>query len=985
MARPQLPDDGETPYGEELRTAIYGIADALDQLFTTVADLKRRVDTLSPSVIVAVPVPSFSVTPTSGTFPLTVRFSDSSSNNPTGWLWSFGDGTTSADPNPTHTYVSAGTYRPTLVVSNSAGASPPGQTPTGGAITINVTAPAAAVVPAASFSVSATSGSSPFSVFFNDTSTNNPTSWLWTFDDGTTSTEQNPVKTFTTVKSYNVTLVSKNSAGTSNTATATITATTAAAPTTGLRAAISTAAPSYANAVSAFGPDSTKHSLSGALPTNAWFENFMVGSGHEAINIFPYEVKSTVQGLDMCVPPLNTTFPNSVLATMLQTFSFQSIGTNGQPQPTTTQKLTSFSDLGCKMTWTASGGSMNADIVRGMGMVSMNYTNLRPYVYTQNAILSVNGTAVGDAGTFTGTKFKFALNNGQTWIMYTTSSVTFTMSLSSKLVFAANFSGTIRLAILPTGATESSLDSSVGAVPTGGSVTLSMANNTATQTFSFTKTGTGNLLMYALPHHQRILSGATYLSTYKLRTLRGEMIAVSGDTWTLQVPMPSVGWNPKNPIQSGKLAAVQSALTADASFVPHMNDPYFGGKQGAKAAHLALIADQVGNTGVRDTLVGRLRTWLNTYLGGTAATKLFYDTAWGGVVSEKGLTDQGADFGNGMYNDHHFHYGYVIYAAAVMAKFDPSWATTANKAKINDLIRDIANPSNTDTYFTQMRHWDWYEGHSWAAGHFEFGDNRNSESTSEGVNAYYGIHLWGVATANTQLTNLGRFLMASEILTAQVYWQVKQSDTIYPEPFKKFGVVGIVWSNKVDHATWFGAQQEYINGIQMIPTNPTTEALVDKTWMAEQWPNQLLPLWSRTSVWRADVVSQGSGYVPSQNSGAPAFQGFSNGLVATGGSGSGLQFNVNITPGGQLDSVYIVFDKRGTGYQNGEVVQLNGSGGSGGTVRVWTQPEDGWKALLLGGYAPNNSADAWTRANALTGWDDGSSKTQVLHYIASQV
>ena len=53
--------------------------------------------------------------------------------------------------------------------------------------------------------------------------------------------------------------------------------------------------------------------------------------------------------------------------------------------------------------------------------------------------------------------------------------------------------------------------------------------------------------------------------------------------------------------------------------------------------------------------------------------ELLYEDVWGGVVSTCGLHDEQCDFGNGMYNDHHFHYGYHIYTAAVLARADPSW------------------------------------------------------------------------------------------------------------------------------------------------------------------------------------------------------------------------------------------------------------------------------------------------------------------------
>jgi endo-1,3(4)-beta-glucanase len=52
---------------------------------------------------------------------------------------------------------------------------------------------------------------------------------------------------------------------------------------------------------------------------------------------------------------------------------------------------------------------------------------------------------------------------------------------------------------------------------------------------------------------------------------------------------------------------------------------------------------------------------------------LLYDTTHGGIITKDGLEDFGADFGNGIYNDHHFHYGYHIYAAATIGKTRPQF------------------------------------------------------------------------------------------------------------------------------------------------------------------------------------------------------------------------------------------------------------------------------------------------------------------------
>ena len=70
------------------------------------------------------------------------------------------------------------------------------------------------------------------------------------------------------------------------------------------------------------------------------------------------------------------------------------------------------------------------------------------------------------------------------------------------------------------------------------------------------------------------------------------------------------------------------------------------------------------------------------------------------------------NFGFGFYNDHHFHLGYHIYAAAVVAKYDPDWGRRFYE-QVMFLIRDIANPSPNDPFFFSFRHVDWYLGFSW--------------------------------------------------------------------------------------------------------------------------------------------------------------------------------------------------------------------------------------------------------------------------------
>ena len=65
-----------------------------------------------------------------------------------------------------------------------------------------------------------------------------------------------------------------------------------------------------------------------------------------------------------------------------------------------------------------------------------------------------------------------------------------------------------------------------------------------------------------------------------------------------------------------------------------------------------------------------MRSILELWLEARNGDPLVYDATYGGLVTEKGLYDHDADFGNGYYNDHHFHYGYLLHAAAVAVKTD---------------------------------------------------------------------------------------------------------------------------------------------------------------------------------------------------------------------------------------------------------------------------------------------------------------------------
>lgn len=171
----------------------------------------------------------FTASPLMGYEPLTVRFTDRSSGTPSSWYWDFGDGNSSSDRNPVHTYATAGRYIPTLTVSNSGGSDshssfvwvraqfvlhPYNPSPT---ITVKPTIPS---IPGSSpisfFAVDKNFGSAPMTILFTDRSINSPTSWSWEFGDGEISSVRNPTHTYTIPGTYTVKLTVENAKGSSS-------------------------------------------------------------------------------------------------------------------------------------------------------------------------------------------------------------------------------------------------------------------------------------------------------------------------------------------------------------------------------------------------------------------------------------------------------------------------------------------------------------------------------------------------------------------------------------------------------------------------------------------------------------------------------------------------------------------------------------------------------------------------------------------------
>ncbi len=193
-------------------------------------DTETKTGYIQVSPVGAPPRALFTVSPFFGYGPLTVGFRDRSTGAPTAWKWDFGDGNTSSEQTPTHTYMTVGRYSPTLTVSNSGGSSSysfsvwvrerpviPTYTPVPTFTTKPTIPPLPGRSPIAFFAINTTFGYAPMSVQFTDMSFHAPASWQWNFGDGHASTLQNPVNTYTESGTYSVSLTVTNAYGESTT------------------------------------------------------------------------------------------------------------------------------------------------------------------------------------------------------------------------------------------------------------------------------------------------------------------------------------------------------------------------------------------------------------------------------------------------------------------------------------------------------------------------------------------------------------------------------------------------------------------------------------------------------------------------------------------------------------------------------------------------------------------------------------------------
>lgn len=254
-------------------------------------------------------------------------------------------------------------------------------------------------------------------------------------------------------------------------------------------------------------------------------------------------------------------------------------------------------------------------------------------------------------------------------------------------------------------------------------------------------------------------------------------------------------------------------------------DTYFGGKALARDARLLTLASALGEDdaadGLRVRLDQALRAWTEPDGCARRADRCFVlDPVLGTVV---GLA---AGFGSQEANDHHFHYGYFLEAAALAAADDAEHGDGSLAEAVGPVVdllaADVAAagpvPTGAGPDLPALRVFDAFAGHSWASGYAPFADGNNQESSSEAVAAWHGLALWAAARGDEALEGEARWLLASEAASARAYWLEPAAG---PTSF-----TSLVWGGKRERATWFSAEATAALGIEVLPVTPSSGYLV---------------------------------------------------------------------------------------------------------------------------------------------------------------
>lgn len=319
------------------------------------------------------------------------------------------------------------------------------------------------------------------------------------------------------------------------------------------------------------------------------------------------------------------------------------------------------------------------------------------------------------------------------------------------------------------------------------------------------------------PHHWHQNTSLTQSLGPAYATVRGPLkLLASAEFETRLQHKGFVPWWPSTPSSSHSETLVnlinQDLRDARRNMLHIGKGPYWQGKGLLRTTKLLDVVQVQGSKEQELRLIDLLKGRIEEWFAGTDRQRYFHlDRSLGTVL---GYPEE--YFSIEQMNDHHFHYGYWIRAMAELALRDPDWASPERwGGMVPWLIKDIATAERGRADFPFLRHFDVYEGHSWASG-VALGDlGNNQESSSEAINAWVGLILWAEIHGDTALRDLGVYLYNTEIEAIRHYW-FDVNRLVFPPEYPHIET-SMLFGGGYKHNTWWTDEPRQIKGINLLP------------------------------------------------------------------------------------------------------------------------------------------------------------------------
>mgnify|MGYP002359795398 FL=1 len=546
---------------------------------------------------------------------------------------------------------------------------------------------------------------------------------------------------------------------------------------------------------------------SAPIPTNQWFSSVAFSKTSEPIFAYPLAVKMNDNGFGISYPSIVST-PDTVFGSYVPDVSVTF------PVSSLLSSVHSYDDLSVLISQKNGGGEIT----------SLRVTHGSPFIFATVApnlsfdILANNFRIIGQKDSM----ISFSVGGKSFAVFFPRDGVIATMKEGGGIkISTGDAEADIAFALLPDGVSADEFSPYAFNPIVATRADFNVQGSAMKSQLSIETKDGGDTLFALLPKSISVLDTQhdepRKIGVYQ--TIRGEQTLFAGKSFffsreftepPLQLDFSLLSDKEKDSLREQLREDVQQLSLTE-------KDTYFLGKKLFSMANLLDLADGLGRSAERDALKETLKTELEswrdrTLSDGTSDDGFVYDP----II--KGIVGYPSSFGSERFNDHHFHYGYFIYAASILARYDIEYLSN-NEQFINLLVKDIANIDRSDASFSYVRGFDAYEGHSWASGEGLFADGNNQESSSEAVNAWYALYLWSEVIHHDGLRNMALALYAEESASALEYWlNIDTSDARFAH--FKHPFVSLLWGGKLDSATWFSPKPEAKLGIQILPISP---------------------------------------------------------------------------------------------------------------------------------------------------------------------